>query len=134
MRLLTRKNIIFVIMALVFFAIYFGCIIIWYTLFKDATPFIEYTLSLIIGVGGTILLYKPISRKYAKVTAIEPVIKKPQFKLVRVDEVENNINEKIYEILYINIEKGTKKKEIVVEGHKLYKDIKNKKLKQGDVF
>lgn len=55
-------------------------------------------------------------------------------KLIRVDVIENDLRENIYEIVYIEIKTGKKKKEILVNGHVLYESIDSGELRAGGVF
>lgn len=59
---------------------------------------------------------------------------KKAYKLVRIDLIENDIKEIIYEITIIDIEKGVKKKRIITEGNNLYDLIINKDIGVGGVF
>lgn len=55
-------------------------------------------------------------------------------KIMNIFEVENDINELVYEIVYVEISTGKKSKLIVVEGHFMYNSIKEGKIKKGDLF
>lgn len=82
-----------------------------------------------------LILYKKFTKKRVNITTSPSYdFYDNKIRVMRIDEVENDADIRIFELTYINIQKGTKNKKIVSEGHHLYDDIKYNTLEIGDVI